>query len=83
MLLSILVGAVFLFRFSTWLLATRFLRGAEQLRIAFRSAAAAVATALLILVAPRFEIALACDVVANFVIILLARRAILRQAPSA
>lgn len=80
MLLSILVGVVFLLRFSTWLLATRFLRGAQQLRIALWSALSALLTAALILVMPRFEVALAADIVANLVIVILARRAILKQA---
>lgn len=80
MMLSIVVGVVFLLRFSTWLLATRFLRGAQQLRIALWSAFSALLTAALILATPRFEVALATDVVANLVIVILARRVILTQA---
>lgn len=75
-MLSILVGAIFLLRFTTWLLATRFLKGPAQLRIALWSTAAALVTASLLLMSPRFEIALATDIAANLVIILLARRAI-------
>ena len=78
MLLSILVGVVFLLRFATWLLATRFLKGAQQLRIALWSGLCAVVTAALILAVPRFEVALATDIVANLVIVTLVRRAVMR-----
>ncbi|MBW0145288.1 hypothetical protein [Sphingomicrobium clamense] len=83
MLLSIFVGAVFLFRYSTWVLATRFLRGGEQLRIALWSAVAALVTAALLILSPSFEIALATDIAANLVIIALSLRAICTRAEKA